>query len=217
VTCLAAVELEAPGATPGAPLPRATDPDAELNRRDFLTLLGGAVMASAGSQPAIASDAAETIVALGTSPTQPLPALAGSAPLREQRSWIPLGGASRAARVLRFTNSSRNFLRSVTRFLAPDASLNGAWSRLANSLGAARVEDPAPARARRVGSPRELARAASTPRLRAIPRGRDLRRAALRRGLALGVRHAARHRRAPAWAAIRHAAHPSAASDGRGT
>jgi hypothetical protein len=208
---LAAAEREAPGSVPGAPIPPTTHPDAELNRRDFLTLLGGAVIASAGAQPGRTSGPAETIAALASPATQPLTALAPAAAQRglpPPPAWTGLGAGSRAARLLRVTNSSRNVLKAVTKFLSRDASLNGAWARVATSLGVTRVENPASARAHGVGRPHHPARTANTARLRGIPTLRHPGRAALRHGVALGVRHAARHRRGPMWTAVRHVADP---------
>jgi hypothetical protein len=212
VTILAAVKREAPGSVPGAPVPP-THPDAELNRRDFLTLVGGAVIASAGAQPARTSGAADTIAALASPATQPLTALAPAAAQRglpPPPAWTGLGAHSRAARLLRVTNSSRNVLKAVTKFLSRDASLNLAWARLATSLGVTPVENPAPARAHGVGSPHHLAGTPNPARLRGVPSLRHPGRAALRRGVALGVRHAARRRRGPMWAAVRHVTDPRA-------
>jgi hypothetical protein len=213
VSALTAADSEAPGTTPGAPLPLSAPDQASLNRRELFALLGSAMIASAGARPPMTSGAAETLAVLARPGTQPLtgvaPAVVANALPGAASASV---GASRAARLLRFTSSSRDVFRAVTRFVGRDPNLSGAWVRLATALGGTRVEAAAPAGPHSLGGPSGLPGAARPARLRLTRSGHTAGRVALRRGLAVSVGHAARNRRGHVWTAVRRVADSPAPS-----
>ena len=147
-------------------LGRPSDPsstlDRQLNRRAFVTGMGGMLLASARPIRApLASDAVATISSLASPAVQPSPKF--PAPLVERTRSYSLPPAPQ--RFERITGSSQDLLHAVTRLLGSRTNLERRWLPLATRTREALGDAAAAIGAAPLGYSLTRQGAASDPRL----------------------------------------------------